>query len=271
MGRKLNIFVGIICFLIGIPLMLSLSYGSIFGAFLIGAAIYLIFISKPKPKIGYGLPSKPAYIICPNCGKSTGSLNQFCPNCGSRLSGNQSTTSTVGTFPKGYIPPVTDPNDFMPPPSASGAYPKGYNPNNPQKFTPSVNYPKRKRHGGAIAAIIIFTIIILLGAAYWGSKSPSTPTSSNIGPLPQECDDTSELGSVPQERDDTSELGSVPQERDDTSELGSSGCDPSYPDSCIPSPPPDLDSPDVSQKRFSVVGSDPHGFDRDADGIGCES
>ena len=239
--------------------MLSLSYGSIFGAFLVGVAIYLTFISKPKPKIGYGLPSELAYITCPNCGKITGSLNQFCPNCGSRLSGNQSTTSTVGTYPKGYIPPVTNPNDFMPPPSTSGTYPKGYNPNNPQKFTPSENYPKRKRHRGAIAAIIVFTIIILLGAAaYSGPKSPSTSTSSNIGPLPQE-------------RDSTSELGSVPQERDSTSELGSSGCDSSYPDFCISSPPPDLDCPDVSQKRFSVVGSDPHGFDRDADGIGCES
>ena len=145
------------------------------------------------------------------------------------------------------------------PQSTNSTFPKGYNPNNPQKFTPSVNYPKRKRHRGAIAAIILFTIIILLGAAaYWGSKSPPTPTSSNIGP-------------VPQEPDGTSELGSVPQERDDSSELASSGCDPSYPDSCIPSPPPDLDCPDVSQKRFSVVGSDPHGFDRDADGIGCES
>jgi len=259
MGRKLNIFVGIICLLIGVPLMLSLSYGSIFGAFLVGVAIYLIFISKPKPKIGYGFPSKPAYIICPNCGKSTGSLNHFCPNCGSRLSGNQSTTSTVGTYPKGYIPPVTNPKDFTPPHSTGGTYPKGYSPNNPQKFTPSVNYPKRKRHRGAIAVIVIFTIIILLGAAaYSGPKSPPTSTSSNIGTLPQES------GS-------TSQLGSIPLERESTSELSTSGCDSSYPDSCIPSPPPDLDCPDVSQKRFTVVGSDPHGFDRDGDGIGCES
>lgn len=48
-------------------------------------------------------------------------------------------------------------------------------------------------------------------------------------------------------------------------------CDPSYPDFCIPSPPPDLDCPDISHKNFKVVGSDPHGFDRDGDGIGCES
>ena len=48
-------------------------------------------------------------------------------------------------------------------------------------------------------------------------------------------------------------------------------CDPSYPDFCIPSPPPDLDCNDIPQKRFTVMGSDPHRFDGDKDGIGCES
>ena len=50
-----------------------------------------------------------------------------------------------------------------------------------------------------------------------------------------------------------------------------SNCDSSYPDFCIPSPPPNLNCPDISQKRFTVTGSDSHGFDRDHDGIGCES
>ena len=48
-------------------------------------------------------------------------------------------------------------------------------------------------------------------------------------------------------------------------------CDSSYPDFCIPPPPPNLNCPDIPQKRFTVTGSDPHGFDRDNDGIGCES
>jgi micrococcal nuclease len=48
-------------------------------------------------------------------------------------------------------------------------------------------------------------------------------------------------------------------------------CDSSYPDVCIASPPPDLNCGDVSYKNIKVEGSDPHGFDRDADGIGCES
>ncbi len=48
-------------------------------------------------------------------------------------------------------------------------------------------------------------------------------------------------------------------------------CDPSYPDVCIPPYPPDLDCGEILYANFRVVGSDPHGFDRDNDGIGCES
>ena len=40
---------------------------------------------------------------------------------------------------------------------------------------------------------------------------------------------------------------------------------------CIPSPPPDLDCSEIPKKNFKVTGSDPHGFDADNDGIGCES
>jgi hypothetical protein len=52
---------------------------------------------------------------------------------------------------------------------------------------------------------------------------------------------------------------------------GDGNCDPSYPDICIKSPPPDLNCPDISNKNFKIIGTDPHGFDRDNDGIGCES
>ena len=55
------------------------------------------------------------------------------------------------------------------------------------------------------------------------------------------------------------------------SQSSTSNCDPSYPDFCIPSPPPDLDCKDISQKRFTVLQPDPHRFDGDNDGIGCES
>lgn len=48
-------------------------------------------------------------------------------------------------------------------------------------------------------------------------------------------------------------------------------CDPSYPGVCIPSAPPDLNCDDISARRFEVVGADPHGFDGNDDGAGCEN
>jgi len=48
-------------------------------------------------------------------------------------------------------------------------------------------------------------------------------------------------------------------------------CDPSYPDVCIAPYPPDLDCGEIGYSNFRVIGDDPHGFDRDNDGIGCES
>lgn len=50
-------------------------------------------------------------------------------------------------------------------------------------------------------------------------------------------------------------------------------CDPAYPDEdvCIPSPPPDLDCGDIEHKDFTVLQPDPHRFDGDKDGVGCES
>ena len=56
-----------------------------------------------------------------------------------------------------------------------------------------------------------------------------------------------------------------------STEEPSINCDPAYPDVCIPPPPPDLDCGDIPFKRFKVLRPDPHRFDGDWDGIGCES
>ncbi len=48
-------------------------------------------------------------------------------------------------------------------------------------------------------------------------------------------------------------------------------CDASYSDVCIASPPPDLNCDEITDKNFRVVPPDPHGFDREGDGIGCET
>jgi micrococcal nuclease len=53
---------------------------------------------------------------------------------------------------------------------------------------------------------------------------------------------------------------------------GSGGnCSPSYPTVCIKPPPPDLDCGDIPYRRFKVLPPDPHNFDGDGDGVGCES
>jgi endonuclease YncB( thermonuclease family) len=55
----------------------------------------------------------------------------------------------------------------------------------------------------------------------------------------------------------------------------SRSCAASYPDVCITPPPPDLDCGQIPFKgfrvRYDVPSPDPHRFDGDRDGIGCES
>lgn len=47
-------------------------------------------------------------------------------------------------------------------------------------------------------------------------------------------------------------------------------CDPSYPSTCIPPAPPDLNCGDIGARGFTVRDPDPHGFDGDGNGVGCE-
>jgi len=48
-------------------------------------------------------------------------------------------------------------------------------------------------------------------------------------------------------------------------------CSPAYPTVCIPPPPPDLDCAQIPYRKFTVLPPDPHKFDSDKDGFGCES
>jgi hypothetical protein len=52
---------------------------------------------------------------------------------------------------------------------------------------------------------------------------------------------------------------------------GGDNCDAAYPTVCIPSPPPDLDCADIPYSNFTVLAPDPHHFDGDGDGVGCET
>jgi multisubunit Na+/H+ antiporter MnhB subunit len=68
------------------------------------------------------------------------------------------------------------------------------------------------------------------------------------------------------EPDPVSESLYVPDSSATAPESGS--CDPNY-SGCVPVYPPDVDCADVGGS-VGVYGSDPHGLDADADGIGCE-
>jgi hypothetical protein len=56
---------------------------------------------------------------------------------------------------------------------------------------------------------------------------------------------------------------------------GGGSCAPSYPTVCIPPPPPDLNCADIPYRNFTVrwdvADPDPHHFDGNHDGVGCES
>jgi hypothetical protein len=57
-----------------------------------------------------------------------------------------------------------------------------------------------------------------------------------------------------------------------TSSASSGNCDrESYPTVCIARYPPDLDCDEIPFKAFKVMPPDPHGFDRDGDGVGCDN
>lgn len=50
-----------------------------------------------------------------------------------------------------------------------------------------------------------------------------------------------------------------------------SSCSPAYPEVCIPDTGEDLNCADIPYSNVKVLPPDPHGFDGDSDGVGCES
>jgi hypothetical protein len=63
----------------------------------------------------------------------------------------------------------------------------------------------------------------------------------------------------------------APRAPKDPGSGGGGNCDPAYPTVCIPPPPPDLDCGDIPYRNFTVRAPDPHYFDGDRDGVGCET
>ncbi|MGE5595068.1 MAG: hypothetical protein ACM3S1_03415 [Hyphomicrobiales bacterium] len=65
-------------------------------------------------------------------------------------------------------------------------------------------------------------------------------------------------------------FAATPAPTADPAEAAQPNCSPAYPDFCIPPAPPDLDCRDIPRTGFTVLPPDPHRFDGDHDGIGCE-
>jgi micrococcal nuclease len=103
-----------------------------------------------------------------------------------------------------------------------------------------------------------------------GMNLNSELLDSGLGYVDSRFCDTSEFGESSWAQKHGCSSTSIPKASSESLETVDD-CDPSYPDFCIPSPLPDLDCKDIPQKRFTVLQPDPHRFDGDKDGIGCES
>jgi hypothetical protein len=116
-----------------------------------------------------------------------------------------------------------------------------------------------------IALAIIISLVIIgggLGTFF-----------SNVGEGTEKIKQNEKLQDVKEQI--TSKITSEVTKFDDSVEKSVSkdtpSCDPSYPDFCIPPYSADLDCGQIPYIDFKVIQPDPHGFDRDNDGIGCES
>ena len=108
-----------------------------------------------------------------------------------------------------------------------------------------------RRRTTAAAVVIAAALVVAVPSVAWGQEEPSDESSTT----------TTEATTTTTEATTTT---TVPPE-------GEPECEPSYPDLCIPPGLPDINCDDIPFTDFPVLPPDPHGFDRDKDGIGCES
>lgn len=115
--------------------------------------------------------------------------------------------------------------------------------------------------GTKIAAMIVvpFVLFIAIGMVYESSTGLNMITGEKK---------TSGVGA---DKWGEEEFSKITQSVTNNPSIASKpSCDESYPSVCIKPYPPDLDCGEIAYSNFMVTGSDPHGFDRDKDGIGCE-
>ena len=137
-----------------------------------------------------------------------------------------------------------------------------------------------KQRTGCGTFIIIGIIIVIIGAALSSkstSTSPAPATATKVAPIV--IDVATEKPRATATAKPRLVATSIPKSGGaavapeiPATVMPSVDCDPSYPDFCIPPSGPDLDCKDVlPHKRFRVLPPDRHGFDKDKNGLGCES
>ena len=119
------------------------------------------------------------------------------------------------------------------------------------------------------ASPLLLVLPLLLASC--GSPDPPPDANSLSEPIRIERGTGSEEPAPEPADREPAERADPPDEVEREDAARGEECDASYPDFCIPSPPPDLDCRDVRGKKpFRVRRPDPHNFDRDGDGRACE-
>jgi len=124
--------------------------------------------------------------------------------------------------------------------------------------------------------IIIIVLVIIIGLTIIGGGSGTF--ISNVGQGTEKIKQNEQLQGVKEQITSTIKQ-EVEKSEENINQMAKetqistkpNNCDESYPDVCIPPYPPDLDCSEIQYANFKVLQPDPHGFDRDKDGIGCES
>jgi hypothetical protein len=98
-------------------------------------------------------------------------------------------------------------------------------------------------------------------ANYFSEKYSNDKGSQNQNDVKQQQDDNQS-----QNQNDVSQTNAESQGNN-----SSNNCDSSYPDICITTSSTKLICLDIPYRNFKVLAPDPHEFDSDGDGIGCES
>lgn len=128
-----------------------------------------------------------------------------------------------------------------------------------------------RRRFGAFAASCLFTLLLAQITAFGGQAKNASVVSERL------AQGTPSSLEVPPGGKPSQEIGNLMRVELDSFQILADGeeplpnCDPSYPTVCIPSYPPDLDCDEIPYRNFQVSDPDPHGFDADHDGVGCES